>query len=101
MLTALQAKLNSLQAAAVKGDDVALEVATLQNDIAYLQFEIQQVVPHKLSSEEAAGYYNQAKTHSLQESNLEKHHGQVYALIYGQCTQLLQEKMKQEKTWGQ
>ena len=67
--------------------------------IADLQFEIRQVVPHKLSSEEAAGYYNQAKTHSLWVSSLEKHCGQVNALIYAQCTQLLQDKLKQEKTW--
>ena len=43
-------------------------------------------------------YYNQTKTHSLQESNLEKHYGQVYSLIYGQCTHLLQDKLKQEKS---
>jgi hypothetical protein len=38
-------------------------------------------------------------THSLCEATLEKHCGQVYPLIYGQCTQLLQDKMKQEKLW--
>ncbi len=32
---------------------------------------------------------------------LEKHRGQVYLLILGQCTQLLQDKMKQEKAWAQ
>ena len=42
MLMALQAKLNSLQAAAVEEDDVAFEVATLQNDIADIQCEIWQ-----------------------------------------------------------
>jgi hypothetical protein len=49
--------------------------------------------------EEAGGYSNNAKTHSLREATLEKHRGQVYTLIYGQCTQLLQDKMKQEKSW--
>ncbi len=57
-------------------------------------------MPHKLTAEEAASHYNNAKTHSLCEATLEKHRGQVYALIYGQCTQLLQEKMKQEKLWA-
>ena len=56
------------------------------------------MVPHKLSSEETAGYYNQAKTQSLWESYLEKLYGQVYSLVCGQCTQLLQDKMKKEKT---
>ena len=57
-------------------------------------------VPHKLTTEEAAGYYNNAKTHSLREATLEKHQGQVYALIYGQCAQLPQDKMKHDKLWG-
>ena len=57
-------------------------------------------MPHKLTTEEAAVYYNNSKTHSLREATLEKHQGQVYGLIYGQCTQLLQDKMKQEKLWA-
>ncbi len=54
---------------------------------------------HKLTMEEAGGYSNNAKTHSLHEAMLKKHRRQVYVLIYGQCTQLLQDKMKQEKLW--
>jgi hypothetical protein len=30
---------------------------------------------------------------------LETHQGQVYSLILGQCTQLLQDKMKQDASW--
>jgi hypothetical protein len=56
-------------------------------------------VPHKLTIEEAGGYSNNDKTHSLCEAMLEKHRGQVYTLIHGQCTQRLQDKMKQEKLW--
>ena len=99
LLLALQAKLSKLQVAAAAGNDVELEQANLENEIADLKFEAKQDVPHKLSSEEAAVYYNQNKTQSLREATLEKHHGQVYALIYGQCTQLLQDTMKQEKNW--
>ncbi len=29
---------------------------------------------------------------------LEKHRGNVYSLIYGQCTQILQDKIKQDKS---
>ena len=100
LLLALQAKLSKLQVAAAAGNDVELEQANLENEIADLKFEAKQDVPHKLSSEEAAVYYNQNKTQSLREATLEKHHGQVYALIYGQCTQLLQDKMKKEKNWA-
>jgi hypothetical protein len=78
---------------------VALDIANLENQIDDLEFESHQEVPHKLTMKEAGGYSNSAKTHSLREATLEKHHGQVYALIYRQCTQLLQDKMKQEKLW--
>ncbi len=33
-------------------------------------------------------------------ANLEKHRGIVYSLIIGQCTQILQDKMKQDKQWS-
>jgi hypothetical protein len=99
LIRALEVKLTTLQAQAVAGDDVALDIANLENQIDDFKFESCQEVPHKLTMEEAGGFSNSAKTHSLHEATLEKHHGQVYALIYGQCTQLLQDKMKQEKLW--
>jgi hypothetical protein len=99
LMRALKVKLTTLQAHTVVGDDVALDIANVENQIDDLKFESCQEVPNKLTMEEAGGYSNSAKTHSLREAMLEKHCGQVYALIYGQCTQLLQDKMKQEKLW--
>jgi hypothetical protein len=93
LMRALKVKLTTLQAQAVADDDVALDIANLENQIDDLEFESRQEVPHKLMMEEADGYSNSAKTHSLREATLEKHHGQVYALICRQCTQLLQDKM--------
>ena len=98
LMTALKSKLISLQSAASAGDDVTLELAKLQNEIDDLKFESCQEVPHKLTAEEAASFYSNAKTHSLREATPDKHCGQVYALIYGQCTQLLQDKMKQAES---
>jgi hypothetical protein len=83
LMRALEVKLITLQAQAVAGDDVALDIANLENQIDYLEFESCQEVPHKLTMEEAGGYSNNAKTHSLREAMREKHCGQVYALIYG------------------
>ena len=115
LLTAMQARLASLQAAAaadaagqaagggagvpVIDDEALLVIARLENEIAGLEFEFRQPVPHKLTSEESALFYNEGKTHSLREATLEKHRGQAFSLIIGQCTQLLLDKMKQEKTW--
>ena len=57
--------------------------------------------PYKLTAEESLEHYNKMKAHSMWVSTLEKHQGQVYLLILGQCIQLLQDKMKQEKVWAQ
>jgi hypothetical protein len=62
---------------------------------------MRQEVPLKLTSEEAMEYSIKMKAHSVWVATLEKHRGQVHLLILGQCTQLLQDKMKQEKVWAQ
>jgi hypothetical protein len=77
-----------------------VKVATTSNDLEDLKFEMRQEVPHKLTSEEGMEYSNKMKAHSVWVATLEKHCGQVYSLILGQCTQLLQDKMKQEKAWA-
>ena len=78
-----------------------VKVATASNDLEDLKYEMRQEVPYKLTLEEAMEYSNEMKAHSVRVATLEKHHGQVYLLILGQCTQLLQDKMKQEKAWAQ
>ena len=109
--TAMRAQLKALEdavAAAGSGgvssvssvdDEALLKIARLKNEIAEIEFESKQEVPHKLTSEELSLYGNEMKTHSLRVATLEKHRGQVFALIVGQCTQLLLDKMKQEKKW--
>ena len=85
--------------ASVLDDEALLKIARLKNEIAEIEYESMQDVPHKLTSEEASLYGNEMKTHSLRVATLEKHRGQVFALIIGQCTQLLLDKLKQEKKW--
>ena len=41
-------------------------------------------------------YGNEWRTYQEQNYNLEKHKVQAYSLLLGQCTQLLQDKMKQD-----
>jgi len=79
--------------ASVLDDEALLKIARLKNEIAEIEFESQQEVPHKLTSEEASLYGNEMKTHSLRVATLEKHRGQAFALIVGQCTQLLGEEL--------
>ena len=102
LLTAMQTQLATLQqqvAAAVGDTDLVLSTAKMQHEIADLQFEVSQDVPYKLTSEEAAVHYNLGKSYSVRQDKLVMVRGQVFALIYGQCTQLLQDKMKQEMNW--
>ncbi len=67
------------------------------DDIAYHQG---QEVPYNLTDSEKLDYGNESKAHSQRIATLEKHRGNVYALIYEQCTQILQDKMKQDKNWA-
>ncbi len=91
-------KLAQLQSALGIQDAVAIaEVKNQVKDIAYQQG---QEVPDNLTDSEKLEYSNKSKTHSHRVATLEKHHGNVYALIYGQCTQILQDKMKQDKNWA-
>ena len=80
-------------------DEALLKIARLKNEIAEIEYESMQDVPYKLNGEEATLYSNEMKSHSVKVATLEKHRGQAFALIIGQCTQLLLDKMKQEKKW--
>ncbi len=97
MRTALDAKLAQLQSTSGIQDAVAIAEVEIQvEDVAYHQG---QEVPYNLTDSEKLEYSNESKMHSHHVATLEKHHGNVYALIYGQCTQILQKKMKQDKNW--
>ncbi len=91
MRTALDAKLAQLQSTSRMQDAVAIaEVENQVEDIAYHQG---QDVPYNLTDSEKLEYGNESKTHSQCIATLEKHRSNVYALVYGQCSQILQDKM--------
>ncbi len=78
---------------------LVMELAKLNQDIAQADFEAAQDVPIKLNNQEQIDYFNECQNHSRRISMLETHRGQAYSLILGQCTQLLQDKMKQDASW--
>jgi hypothetical protein len=98
MRTALDAKLAQLQSASGIQDAVA--IAKVKNQVKDIAYQQGQEVPYNLTDSEKLEYSNESKMHSHRVAILEKHHGNVYALIYGQCTQILQDKMKQDKNWA-
>jgi hypothetical protein len=73
---------------------MVMELAKLNQDIAQADFEAAQDMPIKLNDQEQINYSNECQNHSRRISMLETHRGQAYSLILGQCTQLLQDKMK-------
>lgn len=98
LLAALQERLNQLRSESRDNQDV-IEIASVENQIDDLEYEQSQEVPYKMTEAEKLEYSNESKSHSARVAALEKHRGNVYALIYGQCTQILQDKMKQDKKW--
>jgi hypothetical protein len=97
--TALNAKLIQLKAAATVDQDVVANADT-KNLIDDVKYQQGQEVPSNLTASERLDYNNESKSHSYHVAMLEKHCGNVYVLIYRQCTQILQGKMKQDKNWS-
>jgi hypothetical protein len=54
----------------------------------------------ELTDSEKTQFSNDWRTFRERNANLIKHRGQAFSLIQGQCTQLLQEKMKQDIDWN-
>ncbi len=92
MTTALDAKWAQLQS--ISGIQDAVAIAEVENQVEDVVYHQGQEVPYNLTDSEKLKYGNKSKMHSQRIATLEKHRGNVYALIYGQCSQILQDKMK-------
>lgn len=80
--------------------DAPMNLAILQNEITQGTYELDQEVPIKLMDSEKTAWSNAWRTYRERSANLEKHQGQAFTLIQGQCTQLLMDKMKQDVDWS-
>jgi hypothetical protein len=94
--TALDAKHRKLKSLASDIQD-AVAIAKVKNEIKDVVYQQSQEVLYNITDSKRLEYSNESKTHSHRVATLEKHRGDVYALIYGQCMQILQDKMKQDK----
>lgn len=84
--------------ATTKLEDISA-AARIQTEINTSKFQMTTEVRMELTSDEKAAYDNEWKTYQQRKSRLEDHRGKVYNLLLGQCTQLLQDKLKQDTTW--
>ncbi len=94
----MDAKLRKLKSLASDIQD-AVAIVEVKNEIKDVVYQQGQEVPYNITDSKRLEYSNKSKTHSHRVATLAKHHGNVYALIYWQCTQILQDKMKQDKNW--
>ena len=91
-----------LEAAATLGvdPDAPMQLAILDNEIAEGDYKQNNEVPIKLLDSEKTQYNNDWRTYRERNALLMKHRGQAFSLILGQCTQLLQDRMKQDTNWN-
>jgi hypothetical protein len=99
---ARQAQDTILKAAVQAGTDMDIPVrlAILQNEIAQGEFAASIEVPVVLTDSKKTQFSNDWRTFRERNTNLIKHWCQVFSLIQGQCTQFLQDKMKQDLDWN-
>jgi hypothetical protein len=80
--------------------DAPMKLAILQNEISQGKFSASIEVPVVLTDSEKTQFSNDWRTFQECNNNLIKHRGQYFSLIQGQCTQLLQDNMKQNTDWN-
>jgi hypothetical protein len=91
-----------LEAAAALGTDpdAPMQLAILDNQIAEGSYKQSNEVPIKMLDSGKMQYSNDWRTYQERNVLLTKHRGQAFSLILGQCTQLLQDRMKQDTNWN-
>jgi hypothetical protein len=76
--------------------DALMNLEVLQKEISQGKFSANIEVPVELTDSEKTQFSNDWCTFRERNTNLIKHRGQSFSLIQGQCTHLLQDKMKQD-----
>jgi hypothetical protein len=99
---ARQAQETILKAALQAGTDMdaPMRLTILQNVIVQGEFAASIEVPVVLTDSEKTQFSNDWRTFRECNTNLIRHRSQDFSLILGQCTQLLQDKMKQYTDWN-
>ncbi len=77
-----------------------MQLAILDNEIAEGNYKQSNEVPIEMSDSEKTQYNNDWRTYWERNALLTKHRDQAFSLILSQCTQLLQDRMKQGTNWN-
>jgi hypothetical protein len=99
---ARQAQETILKAAVQAGTDTEapMRLAILQSYTGQGEFASSIEVPVVLTYSEKTQLSNDWRTFRERNTNVIKHRGQDFSLIHGQCTQLRQDKIKQDTDWN-
>jgi hypothetical protein len=73
-----------------------IELAILNNAIAEADFQQNVEVPIEMTDSEKTQHSKEWRSYRERNAKLQTHRGQAFSLILGQCTQLLQDRMKQD-----
>ncbi len=94
------AQQNALTIAVSAGDTNApMKLAILKNEIEEATYLEMVELPIKMSEIEKTHYDNKWRTYCKWTSRLEKQRRQAFAMIRGQCMQVLLDKMKHDLDW--
>jgi hypothetical protein len=77
-----------------------ITLSILQNEIDQGELAANIEIPVELNDCEKTQFSNDWCTFRERSANLIKHRGQAFLLIQGQCTELLQDKMRQDTDWN-
>jgi hypothetical protein len=71
----------------------------VKDDIAKTKIELKDEIDLKLTDDEMAAQRNAWITYQESSKRPKKGRGMVYSLLLGKCTEVLVDKMKQDKDW--
>jgi hypothetical protein len=80
--------------------EALMKLDLLQNEITQGGLSANVEVPIVLNDSLKTQLSNELRTYRERNANLIKHRCQAFSLIQGQCTQILQDKMKRETDWA-
>jgi hypothetical protein len=75
------------------------EMREVEDQLAQAEIELTDEVDMKLTEDEKIAHANAWRSHRETTESLKVSRGKVYSLLFGQCTQVLVDKMKQDTDW--
>ena len=97
--SACRAQASMLRASATyypSNAELPMKIAILDNDISKGAYDLSKKIPIYISESKNSAYVHEWRTYQKRNANLKKHRSQAHSLILGQCTQFLQDNMKQD-----